>query len=182
MIVQATFGAGCFWGVEEKLRTVRFIMKTRVGYMGGKLKDPTYEEVCTGTTGHVEVVEVTFDNVKLRYEDLLDIFWRIHNPTLQDQQGLDVGSQYRSVIFYHSEDQKKKAFLSKDKLMKSKKYKDEIVTEIRKATEFFPAEEYHQKYLLKKQQKAALSEKSVSTEKADCSCGTNTCSSEKGSV
>ncbi len=161
MITQATFGAGCFWGVEEKLRSVKCVMKTRVGYMGGKLKDPTYEEVCEGKTGHVEVVEVTFDNTKLKYEDLLDVFWRIHNPTLVDEQGADKGSQYHSVIFYYSEDQKKKAFLSKDKLMKSKKYKDEIVTEIRKATEFFPAEEYHQKYLLKIHQKSCLGEKNA---------------------
>lgn len=155
MIAKAAFGAGCFWGVEEKLRSLKFVTNTRVGFMGGKLRNPTYEEVCEGNTGHVEVVEVTFDNVKLKYEDLLDIFFRIHNPTLVDEQGPDKGSQYRSVIFYYSEDQKKKAFLVKDKLMKSKKYSDDIVTEIRKATEFYPASEYHQKYLLKKQRMAS---------------------------
>ena len=151
MITQAIFGAGCFWGVEEKFRTQKCVMKTRVGYMGGKLKGPTCEEVCTGDTGHVEVVEVTFDTNKLKYEDLLEVFWKIHNPTLVDEQGADKGNQYRSIIFYTSEDQKKKAFLSKEKIMKSKKYKEDIVTEIRKATEFYPAEEYHQNYLLKRQ-------------------------------
>ncbi len=176
MITQATLGAGCFWGVEEKLRTVNFVMKTRVGFMGGKLKNPTYEEVCSGTTGHIEVVEVTFDNVKLRYEDLLDVFWKIHNPTLVDQQGSDIGSQYRSVIFYHSEEQKKKAFLSKLKLEKTKKYKEPIVTDIRKAAEFYPAEEYHQKYLLKKQREATLKGKS------DSLCEKNTCSSQTAPV
>lgn len=155
MIAKAAFGAGCFWGVEEKLRSLKFVMSTRVGYMGGKLKDPTYEEVCEGKTGHVETVEVTFDNVKLKYENLLEVFFKIHDPTLVDEQGPDKGSQYRSVIFYYSEDQKKKAFLAKDKLMKSKKYSDDIVTDIKKAGEFYPAIEYHQKYLLKKQRIAS---------------------------
>ena len=151
MITKATFGAGCFWGVEEKFRTFKRINQTRVGYMGGKLKNPTYEEVCSDTTGHVEVVEITFDTERVKYEDLLETFWRIHDPTLVDAQGADKGSQYKSIIFYYSEDQKKKAFLSKERMEKSKKYSAPIVTEIRKATEFFPAEEYHQKYLLKKQ-------------------------------
>jgi len=164
MITHATFGAGCFWQVEERFRVVKRINYTKVGFMGGKLKDPTYEEVCEGNTGHVEVVEVTFDTDRVKYEDLLEVFWRIHDPTLVDRQGENVGSQYKSIIYYYSEDQKKKAFLSKDKLMKSKKYKDEIVTEIRKATEFFPASEMHQKYLMKKQQKLILDEKSVSAE------------------
>ena len=150
MISKVYFGAGCFWHVEERFRTARGVSKTRVGYMGGKLKDPTYEDVCSDETGHVEVVEVTFDNKRLPFEQLLELFWRIHNPTQLDQQGADKGTQYRSIIFYDTEDQKKKAFLSKERLEKSKKYDSPIVTEIKKATEFFEAEEYHQKYLLKK--------------------------------
>ncbi|MFA5930830.1 MAG: peptide-methionine (S)-S-oxide reductase MsrA [archaeon] len=149
MITKATFGAGCFWGVEEKFRVAKKVSQTKVGYMGGKTKYPTYEEVCTGTTGHIEVVEVSFDTTRVRYEELLELFWKIHNPTQLDRQGNDVGEQYKSIIFYHSEEQKKKAFLSKERLERSKKYNAPIVTEIRKATEFFEAEEYHQKYLLK---------------------------------
>ena len=150
MIEKATFGAGCFWRVEEKFRLAKGVSKTRVGYMGGKLKGPTYEDVCSNTTGHVEVVEVAFENTRITYEELLDIFWKIHNPTQLDQQGLDMGEQYKSIIFYHSEEQKKKAFLSKERLARSKKYKEPIVTDIRKVGEFWEAEEYHQKYLIKK--------------------------------
>jgi len=150
MIEKATFGAGCFWHVEEKFRLAKGVSKTRAGYMGGKSKSPTYEDVCANNTGHVEVVEVAFENTRISYEELLDIFWKIHNPTQLDQQGVDVGEQYKSIIFYHSEEQKKKAFLSKERLARSKKYKEPIVTDIRKVGEFWEAEEYHQKYLIKK--------------------------------
>lgn len=150
MINKATFGAGCFWHVEEKFRITQGVKKTRVGYMGGKSKNPTYDEVCADDTGHIEVVEVTFDTVNLKYETLLDVFWRIHNPTQLDKQGQDVGSQYKSIIFYHTEEQKKKAFLSKERLERSKKYDAPIITEIRKAGTLWEAEEKHQKYFLKK--------------------------------
>ena len=150
MIEKATFGAGCFWHVEEKFRLAKGVSKTRTGYMGGKMKNPTYKEVCTNTTGHVEVVEVAFETTRIKYEELLDLFWKIHNPTQLDQQGEDIGEQYKSIIFYHSEEQKKKAFLSKERLARSKKYTLPIVTDIRKVGEFWEAEESHQKYLIKK--------------------------------
>jgi len=150
MIEKATFGAGCFWHVEEKFRLAKGVSKTRTGYMGGKMKNPTYKEVCTNTTGHVEVVEVAFETTRIKYEELLDLFWKIHNPTQLDQQGEDIGEQYKSIIFYHSEEQKKKAFLSKERLARSKRYALPIVTDIRKVGEFWEAEESHQKYLIKK--------------------------------
>jgi peptide-methionine (S)-S-oxide reductase len=145
----ATFGAGCFWGVEEAFQKIRGVTKTTVGYMGGKTKNPTYEDVCTDETGHAEVLQIEFDNKKVSYEELLDVFWSIHNPTQLNRQGYDIGTQYRSIIFYHNESQRKIAEESKNKLEKSKKFEKPIVTEIAPAKEFYKAEEYHQNYLKK---------------------------------
>jgi len=146
---KATFGAGCFWHVEEAFRHLEGVHSTTVGYAGGTLKNPTYEDVCTDKTGHAEVVEIIFDPKKIIYEELLRVFWEIHDPTLKNRQGPDVGTQYRSVIFYHSPEQKTAAELSKKNLEQSRKYNKKIVTEITKATTFYPAEEYHQHYLEK---------------------------------
>lgn len=147
---KATFAAGCFWGVEEAFRQVKGVITTRVGYTGGTTKNPTYNKVCSDETGHAEAVEVTFDPKKISYEKLLDIFWSCHDQTTVDRQSPDVGTQYRSAIFYHSAEQKKLAFASKEKLQKSKKYKEKIVTEIVPASPFYPADEYHQQYLGKR--------------------------------
>lgn len=147
----ATFAAGCFWGVEETFRCTKGVKETEVGYTGGHTKNPTYEDVCSDTTGHAEAVQVKFDPNEVSYDELLNIFWENHNPTTMNRQGPDVGSQYRSVIFYHSEEQKKEAEASKKKLQESGKYGDkEIVTEIVEAGPWYPAEEYHQKYVMKK--------------------------------
>lgn len=146
----AIFGAGCFWGVEEVFRKKAGVTKTEVGYSGGTLNNPTYKDVCTDTTGHAEVVRIEFDSDKITYEELLDIFWENHNPTTLNRQGPDVGTQYRSVIFYTNDPQKEKAIKSRDRLEKQKKYKDPIVTEIELTVEFFKAEEYHQQYLEKR--------------------------------
>lgn len=143
---KATFGAGCFWGVEAAFRKVKGVITTAVGYMGGKLENPTYKDVCTDRTGHAEVVQVDFDPDVVSYEELLDIFWEIHDPTTLNRQGPDFGTQYRSAIFYHDEDQKKLALASKEQLQQSGRYEDEIVTEITPATVFYKAEEYHQRY------------------------------------
>ena len=147
---KATFGAGCFWGVEEAFRTLKGVISTSVGYMGGRMKNPTYKDVCTDKTGHAEVVQIEYNPSKISYDKLLDIFWSIHNPTTLNRQGLDFGTQYKSVIFYHNEKQKKKALQSKERLENSGKYKKPIVTEITKASEFYRAEDYHQKYLMKR--------------------------------
>ena len=147
---KATFGAGCFWGVEAAFRQIKGVISTQVGYMGGNMKSPTYEDVCTDETGHAEVVEITYDPKKVPYEQLLDVFWGNHNPTQVNGQGPDIGTQYRSAIFYNTEEQKKKAMASKEKLEKSKKYKNQIATEITKAQTFYKAEEYHQQYLEKR--------------------------------
>ena len=147
---KATFGAGCFWGVEAEFRQVHGVLKTTVGYLGGKLKNPTYENVCSGKTGHAEVVEIEFDPTKVSFENLLDVFWKNHDPTTLNRQGPDVGEQYRSGIFYHSDEQKSTALKSKKKLEESGRVKKPIVTEITEASEFYRAEEYHQKYLEKK--------------------------------
>jgi peptide-methionine (S)-S-oxide reductase len=144
---KATFGAGCFWGVEASFQKIKGVISTTVGYMGGKTKNPTYEQVCTDKTGHAEVVQITYDPSVVSYEKLLDVFWDIHDPTQKNRQGPDVGTQYRSVIFYHSEEQKKIAEDLKQK--QTNRYKKEIVTEIIPAKEFYPAEDYHQKYLQK---------------------------------
>ncbi len=146
---KATFAAGCFWHTEEVFQHLNGVLSTIVGYMGGTVQNPTYEDVCTDNTGHAEVVEITFDPNKISYEELLTVFWDIHDPTTKNRQGPDVGTQYRSAIFYYTPEQKMKAELSKKNVEKSRKYKKKIVTEITKATTFYPAEEYHQHYLAK---------------------------------
>ncbi|MGB5911189.1 MAG: peptide-methionine (S)-S-oxide reductase MsrA [Promethearchaeia archaeon] len=143
---KATFGAGCFWGVEARFRKVKGVIDAVVGYSGGKTKNPTYKAVCTDKTGHAEVVQVTYDPSIVSYEELLEVFWNIHNPTTLNRQGWDIGTQYRSVVFYHSEEQKERALKLKEKLDKSGRYKNPIVTEITPASEFYRAEEYHQQY------------------------------------
>lgn len=147
--MKATFGAGCFWHVEDLLNKTKGIKSTHVGYIGGQLPDPTYEEVCTDQTGHAEAVEVEFDPNEISYEELLDVFWNNHNPTTLNRQGPDVGHQYRSAIFVHNEEQKKIAEKSKQDLEKSGKFENPIVTEIVPAPIFYKAEEYHQKYFKK---------------------------------
>jgi peptide-methionine (S)-S-oxide reductase len=146
---KATFGAGCFWGVEAQFRCVNGVLETTVGYMGGTLENPTYEDVCTGLTGHAEAVELVYDPSVVSYGELLEMFWSIHDPTVLNRQGPDVGTQYRSVIFHHTPEQEKAARLSKERLQKSGTYKREIVTEIVPATTFWRAEEYHQRYFEK---------------------------------
>jgi peptide-methionine (S)-S-oxide reductase len=147
---KATFGAGCFWGVEETFRKLKGVTDTAVGYAGGNKDNPTYEDVCTDETGHAEVVQVEFDPAQISYRELLDVFWANHNPTTLNRQGPDVGSQYRSVILYHSPEQKAAAEESKNALAKSGRFKREIVTQIEPAPKFFRAEEYHQRYLEKR--------------------------------
>jgi peptide-methionine (S)-S-oxide reductase len=147
---KATFGGGCFWGVEAAFRAVPGVTATQVGYMGGSLKNPTYKDVCTDRTGHAEVVEVTFDSGRVSYDDLLNVFWKIHDPTQVNRQGPDVGTQYRSVIFFHSPEQEAAAKASKERLEKSGAYPRPIATQIVPATEFWRAEEYHQQYLEKR--------------------------------
>jgi len=142
----ATFGAGCFWGVEQRFGKIKGVVSTVVGYTGGKMENPTYKDVCTDKTGHAEVVRVTYDPSVVSYEELLEYFWDMHNPTTLNRQGWDVGTQYRSAVFYHSEEQKEAALRLKEKLDKSAKYKKPIVTEIVPAGKFYRAEEYHQKY------------------------------------
>lgn len=143
---KATFAAGCFWGIEEAFTHLPGVLETIVGYTGGYTKDPTYENVCSHTTGHAEAVQVTFNPKKITYNELLNKFWEIHDPTTLNRQGPDIGSNYRSAIFYHNIEQKKQAEESKAELEKSGKYKDPIVTEITAAGPFYKAEEYHQKY------------------------------------
>lgn len=141
----ATFAAGCFWGVEEAFLKSGLIVSTKVGYTGGSLKRPTYEQVCSGKTGHAEAVQVTYDPAKTNYNDLLDLFWRIHDPTALNRQGPDYGEQYRSAIFYHDTEQCQLAFSS----MKRQSFQKSIVTQIVPASEFYPAEEHHQQYIRK---------------------------------
>jgi peptide-methionine (S)-S-oxide reductase len=145
---KAAFGAGCFWGVEAAFQKIKGVKQTLVGYMGGHIKNPTYQQVCTDKTGHAEVVQILFNPKEVSYEQLLEIFWRMHDPTQLNRQGPDIGTQYRSIIFYHNKEQKKLAENSKNKLQKN--YNKKIVTEIKPAKDFFPAEKYHQKYLEKK--------------------------------
>jgi peptide-methionine (S)-S-oxide reductase len=149
MIETATFGDGCFWGVEESFKKIKGVTKTNVGYMGGNLKNPTYEAVCKNKTGHAEVTQVEFDNSLISYEELLNVFWNIHDPTQKNRQGVDIGPQYRSVIFYHTLEQKSIAEKLKARLTELKKYKNPVLTEITEAKEFYKAEEYHQNYLNK---------------------------------
>ena len=152
MSQKATFGAGCFWDVEAAFRRVKGVLSTTVGYSGGSFKGPTYEDLCTGTTGHAEVVEVDYDPAKVSYDELLKVFWGIHNPTTLNRQGLDIGTQYRSVIFFHNSEQRAAAEASKEKLQRNGHYKNPIVTEITPASEFYKAEEYHQQYCEKRGQ------------------------------
>ena len=147
---KAAFAAGCFWGVEETFRNVKGVVSTVAGYAGGHTKDPSYEDVCTGETGHAEAVEVTYDPEVVSYETLLREFWACHDPTTKDAQGVDIGSQYRSAIFCYDSEQESQARGSKEALEISGVYEDEVVTEIAAAKEFYPAEEYHQKYLMKR--------------------------------
>jgi methionine-S-sulfoxide reductase len=148
---EAIFGAGCFWGVEHKFGKVKGVVETEVGYTGGSTKNPIYKDVCTNKTGHAEVVKITFNPSIVSYEELLEKFWDIHNPTTLNRQGWDIGTQYRSVVFYKNEEQRLTAEKLKEELDKSGKYKNPIVTEIVAATEYYRAEEYHQKYNEKKE-------------------------------
>ncbi len=149
-MAKATFGAGCFWGVEEDFRKVPGVLGTAVGYSGGSMANPTYEDVCGDGTGHAEVVEVEYDPAKISYDTLLDVFWNGHNPTQLNRQGPDVGTQYRSVIFFHTPEQEAAARASKERLAQSGKFGRPIVTEISPAQPFWRAEEYHQRYFEKR--------------------------------
>jgi len=143
---KAIFAAGCFWGVEATIRKVPGVISTRVGYTGGQFTEPTYRDVCFHKTGHAEAIEITFDPSKVSFDELLDVFWMIHNPTTLNRQGPDVGTQYRSAIFYLNPLQKEKAINSKANLVRSKRFKTPIVTQIVPASDFWEAEEYHQQY------------------------------------
>ncbi len=147
---KATFGMGCFWHPQEVFDKTNGVVLTEVGFMGGdeSYKDLSYEKVCSGTTEHAEVVQITFNSEIVSYEELLETFWKEHDPTTKNRQGPDIGDQYRSVIFYHTEKQKRLALKSKDKQQKN--FKNKIVTKIKKAGKFYKAEEYHQNYLKKK--------------------------------
>jgi peptide-methionine (S)-S-oxide reductase len=142
----ATFGSGCFWCTEAIFLNVDGVVKVESGYTGGKVKNPTYKEVCSGLTGHAEVIQLAYDPKKVTYEELLEIFWQTHDPTTLNRQGADVGTQYRSVIYYHNDEQKKLAELYKAKLDQAKAFDNPIVTEISPATVFYKAEDYHQNY------------------------------------
>jgi len=146
----ATFGAGCFWGIEAAFRRVPGVLDAAVGYSGGRTENPSYQDVCTDTTGHAEVVQVTFDPAKLSYEQLLDVFWTIHDPTQVNRQGPDYGKQYRTAIFFHSPEQEAAAKKSKQVLEASGKLRRPVATEITAAGPFWRAEEYHQRYLEKR--------------------------------
>ena len=150
MLDKATFAAGCFWHVEQIFSAIPGVLSTKVGYTGGDFKNPTYQDVCAGSTGHAEAVEIEFDPSKISFKELLGIFWEIHDPTQLNRQGPDSGTQYRSAIFYHSAEQKAAALESRDALQKMPRYlAKRIVTEIVPAKEFWVAEEYHQRYLEK---------------------------------
>jgi peptide-methionine (S)-S-oxide reductase len=149
-MAKATFAAGCFWGVEATFRQIPGVSSTRVGYTGGELKNPTYKAVCSDRTGHAEAVEVEYDPSKVAYNDLLQVFWENHDPTQLNRQGPDSGTQYRSVIFYHSPEQEQAARKSKSELEKSGNYSRPIVTQIVPAVTFYEAEDYHQQYLEKR--------------------------------
>jgi len=149
-MAKATFAAGCFWGVEATFRQISGVTATRVGYIGGEMRNPTYRDVCTDTTGHAEAVEVDYDPAKVSYEDLLNVFWENHDPTQLNRQGPDFGKQYRSAIFYHSPEQEQAAKASKEQLQKSGRFTRPIVTQIVPAVTFYEAEDYHQQYLEKR--------------------------------
>lgn len=144
---KATFGAGCFWGVEAAFRKIKGVTSTSVGYIGGSFDSPTYEDVCTGRTGHAEVVEVEYDPSQVSYDELLAVFWDIHDPTTLNRQGPDVGTQYRSVLFFHIAEQEAAANKSKEKIQSSGRFTRDIVTEITPASQYYKAEDYHQQYL-----------------------------------
>lgn len=146
----ATFGAGCFWGVELTFQKTEGVISTSVGYTGGSTNNPTYEQVCTGQSGHAEVVQVEYDPSIITYEKLLDVFWGCHDPTTLNRQGPDRGTQYRSAIYFHSPEQETTAQASKEKADQSGKFSSPIVTEITSASEYYLAEDYHQKYLEKR--------------------------------
>lgn len=145
-MAKATFAAGCFWGVEDAFRNVDGVVDAQVGYTGGHVPNPTYEMVCSDTTGHAEAVQVDFDPEQVSYEKLLEVFWSTHDPTTPNRQGPDIGSQYRSVIFYHDDAQREAAEKSKETVDSSGRFPRPVVTEIVPATEFYRAEEYHQQY------------------------------------
>ena len=145
-VEQATFGAGCFWCVEAVFERLEGVVEVRAGYAGGNTENPTYEDICRGKTGHAEVIQIDYDSSLISFEKLLDIFWKSHDPTTLNRQGADVGTQYRSAIFYHSEKQKETADTSRKKTNKSDLYTDTIVTEITPLTKFYIAENYHQDY------------------------------------
>ncbi|MDT5121739.1 MAG: peptide-methionine (S)-S-oxide reductase [Acidobacteriota bacterium] len=147
---KATFAAGCFWGVEAAFRQIKGVRRTTVGYSGGTLENPSYRDVCSGRTGHAEAIEIEYDPMEVSYDELLQVFWENHDPTTLNRQGPDVGTQYRSVIFYHNEEQKLAAIRSKEELASSGRYRNPIVTEIVPAAQFYRAEEYHQQYLEKR--------------------------------
>jgi peptide-methionine (S)-S-oxide reductase len=147
--MKATFGAGCFWCIEPAFQKLNGVLSTAVGYAGGSFENPTYEDVCSGQTGHAEVVQVEYDTSKISYDELLNVFWNNHDPTTLNRQGPDIGEQYRSVIFFHTPEQESVAKTSKEKLQNSGKYGKKIVTEIVPASQFYKAEEYHQKYYAK---------------------------------
>jgi len=147
---KATFAAGCFWGVEEAFRKVKGVVSTSVGYTGGSFNNPRYEDVCSGKTGHAEAVQVAYDPAHVSYEELLSVFWENHDPTTLNRQGPDIGTQYRSAIFFHTPEQKAAAVASKENLQKSSRYKNSISTEIAPASQFYRAEDYHQQYFEKR--------------------------------
>lgn len=147
---RATFAAGCFWGVEEAFRVLDGVHETAVGYLGGTTEKPTYEQVCSGETGHAEAVDLLFDPSRISYEKLLERFFSKHDPTSLNRQGLDIGSQYRSAVFYHSDEQRQQAQQYKQQLELSGRYDGPLVTEIIPAATFWRAEEYHQKYLCRR--------------------------------
>ena len=151
MIMKATFAAGCFWGVEALFRQVKGVNDTSVGYTGGNFENPTYEDVCSGKTWHVESIQIEYDSNEVSYDELLKIFWNNHDPTTPNQQGTDIGEQYRSVVFFHSKEQEDSAKALKENLQDGalKKFGRKIVTEIPPASKFYGAEEYHQRYLEK---------------------------------
>ena len=146
---KATFAAGCFWGPEARFRELEGVVDTRVGYTGGDAQEPSYGEVCSGTTGHAEAVEVTYDPARIGYSDLLQAFWNMHDPTQEDRQGVDVGSQYRSAIFVHDDEQREAAEASRRELAASDRVDGRVATRIEPAGTFWPAEDYHQRYLEK---------------------------------
>lgn len=145
---EATFGAGCFWCVEACFKELKGVIEVVSGYAGGKMENPTYEAVCAGNTGHAEVVRITYDEKQLSYKDLLEVFFFVHDPTQLNRQGNDIGTQYRSVIFYHNEEQKELAEKIINSLVDEKVWKNPIVTEVSPLTNYYPAENYHQNYLL----------------------------------